>query len=159
MPGQRAVAPELVEQVAPEAVVGPHPGRLALEPVRNLAEAGPFGHLGAVEHQVFSGPEQAMQVDQRLLLDRVGHSVAGAARSQPAPRDQLGVGRHRGSQVVLQQSQLSHGLGQVRRPGAVEQLGADGDPARVGPGQLVDLHAHQARWPIRQRAAMTWRFE
>jgi hypothetical protein len=136
----RALVVELVEDVAPGVVVGLDPVAEGDLPVLQLAHARPRGHLGPVERDVLGGPQHAVQLDQGAVRDRALELGSTEPQPEPAPRDHLGTRRHRGGGLDLQQRQVAHQVEQIGRPCAVEQLGADGDPARLGAGEPVGSH-------------------
>lgn len=92
-----------------------------------------------------AGLSTALQVDQGLLLDRLGDRGSRTRRSQPTPDDELGIRRDRCSPIVLQQREVAHGVEQIGRPIRIQKLCADGDLARLRARQLVNGHERQVR--------------
>jgi hypothetical protein len=83
-----------------------------------------------------------VQLDQGAVRDRALELGSTEPQPEPAPRDHLGTRRHRGGGLDLQQRQVAHQVEQVGRARGVEELGADGDPTRLGPREPVGDHGH-----------------
>ena len=158
LPGHRAGVRQLAHRQRPRAFSRARMSRrqasLALTQSRRsachvaqLAPPGPVRHVGAVEREVFRGPDHRLELEERPVLEGAAQLRRGVRRSQAAPRDQVGARGDRGDRVELEQAQVPHQLEQPGRSLGVEQLGLHGDPARVGPGELVDgAHAPRLGW-------------
>ena len=113
-------------------------------PGTERARARPGRHVGAVEREVFGRPDQRLQLDERPVVEGAPQLCRVVRRAEAAPHDQVGARGDRGDRVELEEAQMPHQIEQPGRSFGVEQLGLHGDPARVGPGELMD-GGHAAR--------------
>ena len=135
---QRAGGLQPLQDVPSAGVVGLDPVAALHLPGSERSRARPGRHVGAVEREVFGGPDQRLQLDERPVREGAPQLCRVVRRAEAAPHDQVGARRDRGDRVQLEEAQVSHQFEQSGRSFGVEHLGLHGDPARVGPGQLVD---------------------
>ena len=146
--GSGPVLLEPIEDVATTRIVGRDPlGGAGLPPVQVLAAARLL-HPGAVERQVLARTQEGAQFDELARVECLDQVGGLECRTEPAPRDELGVRRDGRGRVELQQRQLPDDVEQVDRTGVVEQLRPHGDPPGIGSREL--MHDHDARL-IRRR--------
>jgi hypothetical protein len=90
------------------------------------------GGAGEVDAEIGGRPDHGVELEERpLLLEGAFQVRRVVARAEPAPEHEVGAGRDRGGRVDLQERQALDDGQQVGRPRCVEQLRADGDPARL----------------------------
>ena len=134
---QRPGVAQAGEDVAPEAVV-------RLDPCPNCEMRGVAHLLGDMERHGGHRPDVGNLLEKGpVLLQRPRQIGRRVRRSEPAPRDEVGVRCDRGRRVDLQQGQLVDKGDQLGRPGGVEQLGLHGKLSRLV--AVEPSHAHSPR--------------
>jgi hypothetical protein len=122
-------------------------------PVPQLAAAWPRRHACPVEGEVLGGAQECSQLDDALAGDRRLEVIGVVGRPEPGPGDEVGARRDRADRVKLEHRQPPDRGEQVRWSLAGQHLGADGDPPRVLPAELVHRgHGDEGNaWPRQQR--------
>ena len=140
---QRPLAPQLVEDLQPAAVVGLDPPRVVALPLAQRLAARPQRHLGPEQRDVLARPDDSPGA--RAAPARSTRSTS-SARSYADPsrlqstRSALGAPSGAvGSVCSTVRWRTTSSTSSGRRQ--VEQLGLDADPAGIGPGQLVNHDA------------------
>ena len=97
--------------------------------------------IGDVERDGAHGPDVGTQLEQRpVLLECPGQVSRLIGRSEPAPRDEIGVRRDRGRRVNLKQGQVVDEVDQCGWPSCVKKLGSHCDLPRLFAAE--SHHAH-----------------
>ena len=94
-----------------------------------------------VERDGSHGPDVGTQLEQRpVLLECPGQVGRLIGRSEPAPRDEIGVRRDRSRRVDLKQGQVVDKVDQCGWPSGVEKLGSHRDLPRFFAADLYYAH-------------------
>ena len=126
---ERPVRGKSIEHIVAELPV-------VIEPPARRIPPRKLGHLGPVERQVTHGSNHETQLEERILALESANEVVGLViDAEPAPEHEVGCRRDRGRRFDLHKRQLAHHLDEVSLRARVEQLGAHGDPARLGEAQ------------------------
>ena len=143
---QRSFPTQLVEDVLPRRGVGRQPGLWSFLPVLQRYGVPPRRHLRAIQGDVLDRAQSVRDLHQRTVADRlVEIALLEAARTEPRPEHQTGVGGDRRGEVHLQVGEVPDDLQQVCRAREVEELSADGDPSRLSSAELLHDLGHLRR--------------
>ena len=131
LPGGEGSRPcELVEHLAPRTVVRLHPTR---QPgvILGRVGPGPASHVDGVQRDVFGRPQEAEHLDEVAGTQSIIKCPGVQPAAQPAPEDQLGVGRHMFGEVHLNRPKADRDLGDHRRAWSRQELRCDRQAASV----------------------------